>query len=68
MTDRLDRLAAAHHGLAPIVVMPDQLGEATRNPMCVDGPLGDSRTYLTGTSRRGSEVTCTSSSTPRTGR
>ncbi|MGN8050413.1 alpha/beta hydrolase [Curtobacterium sp. 22159] len=47
MASRLDALAAEHHGLAPIVVMPDQLGEATRNPMCVDGPLGDSATYLT---------------------
>ena len=42
----LDDLAAAHHGVAPIVVMPDQLGRPTSNPMCVDGPLGDSATYL----------------------
>ncbi|WP_065963226.1 alpha/beta hydrolase-fold protein [Curtobacterium sp. UCD-KPL2560] len=47
MVARLDALAAAHHGLAPIVVMPDQLGAATNNPMCVDGPLGNSATYLT---------------------
>ena len=47
MAQRLDRIAAAQHGLAPIVVVPDQLGEATRNPMCVDGPLGNSQTYLT---------------------
>ncbi|WP_317230555.1 alpha/beta hydrolase-fold protein [Clavibacter sp. MX14-G9D] len=48
---RLDRImdayAAAHHGLAPIVVVPDQLGAPDDNPMCVDSPLGDSATYLT---------------------
>ncbi|MBD8611025.1 esterase [Frigoribacterium sp. CFBP 13729] len=43
----LDSLAAAHSGLAPIVVMPDQLGRPTSNPMCVDGALGNSATYLT---------------------
>ena len=43
---RLDAYAAEHRGLAPIVVLPDQLGAPDRNPMCVDGPLGASRTYL----------------------
>jgi len=43
----LDAYAAAHHGLAPIVVSPDQLGEPQDNPMCVDSPLGNSATYLT---------------------
>lgn len=43
----LDRFAAAHHGLAPIVVVPDQLGAPESNPMCVDGPLGDVASYLT---------------------
>lgn len=43
----LNDLARRDHGLAPIVVVPDQLGSLTGNPMCVDGPLGDSRTYLT---------------------
>lgn len=47
MASRLDEVARAHHGLAPIVVVPDQLTESTHNPMCVDGPLGDSATYLT---------------------
>lgn len=47
MASRLDELAEAHHGLAPIVVMPDQLVMSTNNPMCVDGPLGNSATYLT---------------------
>jgi len=43
----LDAYAAAHAGLAPIVVSPDQLGDPDTNPMCVDSPLGNSATYLT---------------------
>lgn len=43
----LDAYAAAHHGLAPIVVSPDQIGDPANNPMCVDGALGNSATYLT---------------------
>ncbi|RKR73909.1 alpha/beta hydrolase [Frondihabitans australicus] len=43
----LNALARRDHGLAPIVVVPDQLGSAGANPMCVDGPLGNSATYLT---------------------
>lgn len=42
----MDAIADLHRGLAPIVVVPDQLGPASGNPMCVDGPLGNSRTYL----------------------
>jgi len=43
----LDRYADAHHGLAPIVVAPDQLGAPAHNPMCVDSrPLGRSATYV----------------------
>ncbi len=38
--------AAAHHGIAPIVVEPDQLSNPDHNPMCVDGPLGNSATYV----------------------
>lgn len=48
MVSRLDAIAAEHRGLAPIVVIPDQLAESTNNPMCVDGPLGNSAAYLTG--------------------
>ena len=44
--ETMDALAALHRGLAPIVVVPDQLGPESANPMCVDGPLGNSRTYL----------------------
>lgn len=43
----LNAYAAQHHGLAPIVVVPDQLGNAGQNPMCVNSPLGNSATYLT---------------------
>jgi enterochelin esterase-like enzyme len=43
----LERYAAAHHGLAPIVVAPDQLGAPARNPMCLDTQqLGKSATYV----------------------
>jgi S-formylglutathione hydrolase FrmB len=42
-----DAYAAAHHGLAPIVISPDQLGEYQNNPMCVNSPLGNSATYIT---------------------
>jgi enterochelin esterase-like enzyme len=45
--ETLDRLAAQNHGLAPIVVIPDQLGFPTKNPMCLDGRFGRSDTYLT---------------------
>ena len=43
----LDRYAAAHQGLAPIVVSPDQLGRPEANPLCIDSPLGNSASYLT---------------------
>jgi len=47
MATILDQFAAAHEGLAPIVVIPDQLGAPQLNPMCVDSALGNSATYLT---------------------
>lgn len=47
LAQTLDEFARSHNGLAPIVVSPDQLGESYRNPMCVDGSLGNSATYLT---------------------
>ncbi len=47
LADVLDSYSKAHAGLAPIVVVPDQLGSAYRNPMCVDSALGNSATYLT---------------------
>ena len=44
---RLDALAARHHGIAPVVVVPDQLGAYSANPMCVNSKLGDVATYIT---------------------
>lgn len=43
----MDKLAAENGGLGPIVVVPDQLSARNVNPMCVDGPIGNSATYLT---------------------
>ena len=43
----MDAWAGRDGGLAPIVVVPDQLGSPTSNPMCVDSPLGASASYLT---------------------
>lgn len=42
----MDAYAAAHDGLAPIVVMPDHLGSHMNNPLCSDAFLGKNATYL----------------------
>jgi enterochelin esterase-like enzyme len=43
----LDRYAAAHHGLAPIVVVADQLGDPTVDTLCLDTPkFGNVETYI----------------------
>lgn len=42
-----DQWAAAHGGLAPILVLPDANGSATGDTECVDGPRGRAETYLT---------------------
>lgn len=44
---RADAYAAGHGGLAPVIVMPDHLGDPLANPLCVDSPLGNAFTYLT---------------------
>jgi enterochelin esterase-like enzyme len=44
--DTLGQFAAQHKGLAPVVVMADQLGVAENNPSCLDSPLGTPQTYL----------------------
>lgn len=46
IVEMMDAYAAAHEGLAPVVVMPDQLGSLWNNTMCVDSPLGNAFTYL----------------------
>lgn len=43
----LDRFAASHGGLAPIVVMPDATGSVLANTLCADTPRGNAATYLT---------------------
>lgn len=47
LTPILDGYARQHGGYAPIVVVPDQLTSPSVDPMCVDGALGNSATYLT---------------------
>ncbi len=42
----MDRYAASHRGMAPVVVMPDSTGGPLSNPLCVDGKQGNSETYL----------------------
>ena len=43
----MDALAAKHGGVAPILVVPDQLSAPELNPMCVASALGNSASYLT---------------------
>jgi S-formylglutathione hydrolase FrmB len=43
----MDGFARAHDGLAPVVVMPDDLGSEFANPLCLDSRLGEVATYLT---------------------
>jgi len=43
----MDAFARRHDGLAPVVVMPDDLGSEFANPLCLDSRLGDAQTYLT---------------------
>jgi enterochelin esterase-like enzyme len=42
----MDDYAARHQGLAPIVVVPDNLGSNFANPLCVDSVKGNAETYL----------------------
>jgi S-formylglutathione hydrolase FrmB len=42
----LDAFAAAHHGRAPIVVMPDPDGTKTVDSECVNSTFGNAETYL----------------------
>jgi S-formylglutathione hydrolase FrmB len=47
MPEIMNAFAAQHNGLAPIVVIPDQLGSSAANPMCLNSSLGQVQTYLT---------------------
>jgi enterochelin esterase-like enzyme len=43
----LDRYAAAHQGLAPIVIVADQLGDPKTDTLCLDTPqYGNVETYI----------------------
>jgi enterochelin esterase-like enzyme len=46
IVENMDAFARAHNGLAPIVVMADQLGSTTANTLCLDSKLGQSESYL----------------------
>ena len=48
ISEAMDRLAAEHHGLAPIVIVADQLGAPDNNPACVDSAaFGGVEQYFT---------------------
>jgi S-formylglutathione hydrolase FrmB len=42
----MDEFAAAHDGLAPLVVVPDVTGSSLGNTLCLDSRLGAAETYL----------------------
>lgn len=42
----MNAYAAAHHGLAPVVVEADPLGSTFANTLCVNSSLGNAFTYL----------------------
>ena len=45
----LDRFAARHHGLAPIVVVADQIGYPAVDPLCLNtARYGNAETYIEG--------------------
>ncbi|MEU4311518.1 alpha/beta hydrolase-fold protein [Nocardia sp. NPDC024068] len=46
LTDIMNEYAAAHRGLAPVVVLADGTGSRLGNPLCVDSALGNAATYL----------------------
>jgi S-formylglutathione hydrolase FrmB len=48
-----DAYAKAHHGYAPILVMPDINGSFTGDTECVNGTQGNAETYLTSDVRDG---------------
>jgi S-formylglutathione hydrolase FrmB/uncharacterized membrane protein YoaK (UPF0700 family) len=47
LAQRMDAFARQHGGLAPVVVIPDDLGQSLANPLCLDSKLGQAATYLT---------------------
>lgn len=47
LTQTMDAFAAAHDGLAPVVVLADGTGGQFANPLCMDSRLGNAASYLT---------------------
>ena len=47
LASTMDAIARAHRGVAPVVVVPDQLGAYNVNPMCVNSKMGNVATYVT---------------------
>ncbi|MCG2623719.1 esterase family protein [Arthrobacter sp. I2-34] len=47
LAETMDSYAAEHHGLAPVVIMPDlSMGGAAKWPLCLDSQVARSATYL----------------------
>lgn len=43
----LDKLAAQHNGLAPIVIVADQIGDPNQDPLCMDTTqYGNAKTFI----------------------
>lgn len=42
----LDELASQNNGLAPIVIVADQLSDPSKDPLCLDTTLGKAESYL----------------------
>ncbi|MDJ0351257.1 alpha/beta hydrolase-fold protein [Pseudarthrobacter sp. PH31-O2] len=46
LRSRMDQYAAAHHGVAPVVVVADPNGSAAANTLCMDSRIARADTYL----------------------
>jgi S-formylglutathione hydrolase FrmB len=46
LRSRMDRFAAAHHGVSPVVVVVDPNGSAAGNTMCLDSTIAQADTFL----------------------
>ncbi|MDQ0820312.1 S-formylglutathione hydrolase FrmB [Arthrobacter sp. V4I6] len=46
LRSRMDRFAAAHHGVAPVVVVVDPNGSTSGNTMCLDSRIAQADTFL----------------------
>jgi S-formylglutathione hydrolase FrmB len=46
LRSRMDRFAAEHHGVAPVVVVVDPNGSASANTLCMDSRIANADTFL----------------------